>query len=166
MHRTVAVRWLPQTLIAFCCIVPAASLAAEKPEEGAEQASPLPPRALLRIGTDNLRTQSFITDLAFSPDGRLIAAVAANASCPTVVLFDVKTGNLAKRLAVPDATKSRTSSIAFSPDGARLLWGERDGHLVLWRLPDEQLVFRERLHAADVTDALYSHRGVVVATYS
>ena len=63
--------------------------------------TPLPPRALLRIGTDDLRTTDFITAFAFSPDGRLVAAADANAPSPRVVIFDVRTGREVKQIVAP-----------------------------------------------------------------
>jgi WD40 repeat protein len=126
----------------------------------------LPDRALLQIGTNNLRMRHYITQLVFSPGGKQIAAVAANEAFPTVNIFDVATGMPAKELRVPDEVQSRTTCLAFSPDGKKLLWGESDGHLALWDLAGDRLLFREKLHTAEVTDAVYSPRGDVVASCS
>jgi WD40 repeat protein len=126
----------------------------------------LPPRALLKFGTDKFRTRDFITDLVFSPDGKRIAAVAANESCPKISIFEVATGLPMYELAVSDAVRSRTLCAAFSRDAKRLLWGESDGHLALWDLTGGQLLFREKLLSGEVTDVVYSPRGDVVATCS
>jgi hypothetical protein len=72
----------------------------EPPKTDVVKAS-LPSRALLRIGTNDLRTQDSIMALAFSPDGRLIAAAEANAPSPRVALFDVRTGQRAKQILAP-----------------------------------------------------------------
>lgn len=163
------VRAFPVILIGAGLIAPLAPKAyaqpAEKTRPGAT-GQKLPARALVQFGTDNLRTRDFITQIAFSPDGKQIAAIAANGEFPTVNLFDIATGKPAKQLSVNDAVQSRTSCIAFSPDGAKLLWGEYDGHLALWDLAGDRLLFREKLHSGEVSDAVYSPRGNVVATCS
>lgn len=163
-----ALRILLVLLAAAGLIVPLTSTASGQPSASgrATEVRKLPERALLQIGTDNLRTRDFMTQLVFSPDGKQIAAVAANVPFPTVTIFDVTTGAPAKQLSVSDAVRSRTSCVAFSPDGTKLLWGEYDGHLAVWDLAGDKLLFREKLHSAEVNDAVYSRRGNVVATCS
>src|SRR5579885_3648323 len=89
----------------------------------------LPPRALIQIGTDNLRTREPITDIAFSPDGRLIAAAEGPGSPSKVSIFDVRTGRQVRRIAPPDPDGVSVTCLAFSPDRAKLAWGEPDGHV-------------------------------------
>jgi len=60
--------------------------------EGAVAEPSLPPHGLLRIGTNGLRMGFFVTDIAFSPDGKLIAAAEANSGVPNVELFEIRTG--------------------------------------------------------------------------
>jgi WD40 repeat protein len=121
----------------------------------------LPPRALLRIGTDNLRTQSFITAIAFSPDGRLVAAAEILAPSPRVAIFDVPSGRQVKRLVAPGNQAGGVGSVAFSPDGTRLLWG--GGEFALWDLSDDRLLFREKLHGAWVNEVAFSPDGSLIA---
>jgi WD40 repeat protein len=128
------------------------------------EGSPLPPRALLRIGTDDLRTQGFITAIAFAPDGRRIAAADANAPGPRVAIFDVGTGRRVKRLAAPGGRMGSVQSVAFSPDGAKLLWGETGGEVALWDLVGDRLLFREKLHPRRVEDVAFSPDGRLMAS--
>ena len=67
-----------------------------------------------------------ITAVAFSPDGKLLAAGGANHS---IVVFDVATGQRVHHLT--DRIRGRVNAIAFSPDGLLLAsdWG-------LWDLTD------------------------------
>jgi WD40 repeat protein len=128
--------------------------------------SPLPPLALLRIGTDDLRTNDFITHFAFAPDGRSIAAVDASAPSPRLTIFDMRTGRQLKQFVAPEKNGGGIESFAFSPDGARLLWGEYDGKIALWDLQRNQLLFREKLNGDRVTAVAFSPDGSLLACAS
>lgn len=135
---------------------------------------PLPSRALLRLGTDDLRTRDVIMDLAFSPDGRLVAAAPANASPPTVDVFDARTGHLVRRVVTPDAPREIAwiKCLAFSPDGTKLAWGEIGGFVAIWDLAADRQLYRGKLHGgkskADgftpVNDVAFSPDGALVAS--
>jgi hypothetical protein len=58
-----------------------------RPEVEIAAQPPLSPRALLRIGTDALLTDGNIGDVAFSPDGWLIAAACFHPPRPEVEIF-------------------------------------------------------------------------------
>ncbi|MGO9468063.1 MAG: hypothetical protein ACLQIB_05060 [Isosphaeraceae bacterium] len=108
---------------------------------------PLPRRALLQIGTDDLRTRREISDIAFSPDGRLVAAATGGNSAHAIVtLFDVATGKQHKQINVPPKIGGGASHIAFSPDGSKLLWGDHNGWVSLWDLTTERMLFSEKIH--------------------
>jgi WD40 repeat protein len=125
----------------------------------------LPPRALLQIGTNDLRTRDSIMALAFSPDGRLIAAADANAPSPRVTLFDVRTGQRVKQIVAPGNQRGWVTSVAFSPDGTKLLWGEISGDVALWQLQVDRLLFREKLHGGfDVSAVAFSPDGSLMAS--
>lgn len=78
--------------------------------------SGLPARALLRIGTDNLRTGVIPAEIVFSPDGKLVASpVAWRGGLPEVFLFGVRGGRLIKRLRAPDRPPGFVQCLAFRP---------------------------------------------------
>ncbi|HET6471215.1 MAG TPA: caspase family protein, partial [Pseudomonadales bacterium] len=64
----------------------------------------------------------------FSPDGRIVALVDS----AQIHLADATTG---AELAVLRGHRSDIASIAFTPDGTRLLSGGRDGSLRIWSVP-------------------------------
>ena len=77
----------------------------------------------------SLNTQSGITDLAFSPDGKYIAATDHRKHL--IQLWDLH-GNLAYTFSGHTAL---ISSIAFSPDGKHLISGSLDKTVKLWHNP-------------------------------
>ena len=135
-----------------------------RPNGGFDERSDLPQRALLRLGTDHLRTRDFIQQIAFSPDGRFIAAVPANSPRPIVPIFDVHSGRLAKQLTIPDATSGYGNCMTYSADGTMLLCGEVTGHITLWRLQDGQVLHRHKLHEGGVNAVAISPDGKTMAT--
>jgi RNA polymerase sigma factor (sigma-70 family) len=98
---------------------------------------PLPDGALVRLGTLRWRAGSEVNALAYSPDGKTLAATSRSGVC----LFDTATGKATMHLRSSDPMFGR---IAFAPDGKRLLassstWktGERMKRSVqIWELPD------------------------------
>ncbi len=130
-------------------------------QDGAE--SLLPPRALLRIGTDLLRADSGIAAIAFSPDGRIAGAEGSGPS-PRVVLFDVRSGRRTKVLTARGEPMESVECLAFSPDGTKLLWGEYRGKVALWDLTGDRLLFRDKLHDREVSDVRFSPDGKLMAS--
>ena len=164
------VRWrstLP-VAVAVLALVPSTVLLAamQGPDDPlkADVAGPSrPPRALLRIGTDDLRMNDRITALAFSADGRHLAAASADQG-PLVEIFDVRTGRLVNQLVAPGNARGWVESVAYSPDGTKLLWGESDGEVGLWDLSRDRVLFRENVHEGVVVDVAFSPDGSLMAS--
>ena len=125
-------------------------LAAEKVSDASGSAAAnasLPPRALVRIGSDDLRTRENILAIALSPDGKLAAAATAgNTEFPGITLFDVRTGAEVKTLSRRDRRGGGIYRVAFSPDGSKLLSGDIMGNVALWDWTSGRILFQERLH--------------------
>jgi WD40 repeat protein len=78
---------------------------------------PLPPGAVARVGTARLRHRGHVYCVAFSPDGK---ALAAGDSYDTVCLWQTSTGRILLRLSGHGGS---VTSLAFSPDGKVLAAG-------------------------------------------
>lgn len=74
------------------------------------------------------RSASWLTCVAFSPDGRLLAASDWNG---TVTLWNVASG--AREKTITDH-QAGVLAVAFAPDGATLATGSEDRQLRLWKL--------------------------------
>jgi WD40 repeat protein len=88
---------------------------------------PLPAGALARLGTTRLRHRDIVTNVAWSPDGKLVAAAGQGDS---LYLWDPGTGKEAFRL---ESQTRYTYSVAFSHDG-KWLAAAGDGPVIhLWQ---------------------------------
>jgi WD40 repeat protein len=90
-----------------------------------------------------------VTCLAFTPDGRIIAAASEDG---TIRLWETVTG---EQIRTFDGHQSAVTSLAFSPDGKRLASGSADGTALVWDvygrvLPDQP--FRDKLTPEDLDE--------------
>ena len=81
--------------------------------------------------------------VAFSPDGKLLAAADANRD---IYVWELATW---KKIRTFQGHQKAVTSIAFSPDGARLLSGSEDTTMLLWNVsgadPDAALLTQKQL---------------------
>jgi WD40 repeat protein len=92
---------------------------------------PMPEGAVARIGTDRLVHDNTVLDVAFSPDGRMLAA----ANHEAVRLSDAATG---KALARFTARVSSFNHVAFLPRSKFLVAQSYEGHILFWELTPGQ----------------------------
>ena len=101
-----------------------------------------------------------ITDLAFSPDGRLLATASASG-----FTYLWSTTGRGKPRTLTDA-KSGVDAIAFSPDGAMLATGGEDGAVRIWTVSTGERTFFLFGHTNPITVLAWSPDGRIVASGS
>jgi WD40 repeat protein len=99
-----------------------------------------------------------LTAVAFSPDGRRVAVVAGQANA--VVLVDARSGRRVRTLRLPE---SSSGTVAFAPDGSRVIAGGGDGALI-WDAATGRLLLRLRGHSGFVMSATFDAGGDLVTT--
>jgi WD40 repeat protein len=107
-----------------------------------------------------------ISRVAFSPDGRRVAAVTdgfpANPPHPEIFVWDVRGHDLVET-ARPNGFNFSTA--AFSPDGTELLTGDQDGHVRLWAAAGLVERDRRRCHPDNwVLGLAFTRDGKALAT--
>ncbi len=102
-----------------------------------------------------------VVEAAFSPDGGYLTTASESYRDASARVWDVMTGKEVVRL----DHDSGLESVAFSPDGAYLATGSRDGTTTLWALPGGDEVMR-LYHGARVITAVFSPDGTELATGS
>lgn len=93
---------------------------------------PLPTEAIARLGTVRFRHEGEACSLAYSPDGKTLAAASNDAR---IFLFDAASGKELRRLPATTATGGypiQVYSLEFSSDGRLLASRANDSMLRLW----------------------------------
>jgi WD40 repeat protein len=110
---------------------------AERPTRGAGPNAARPFRVTLWEVATRRERRALVGDhhgytcLAFSPDGRWLAAGSANDAASDLVLWDLPYQR-SRTLATGHGGK--VNALAFSPDGRTLATGSRDGTVKLWKV--------------------------------
>jgi WD40 repeat protein len=114
-----------------------------------------------------LRGDTSIFRIAFSPDGRQLAAAEMG---NTLSLWDVAAGQLIGRWSASGGQAGDEKiflwGVAFSPDGSRLAAGGSDGMVTVWSMDTGQVVQRFRAHQRAVTSLAFSPDGALLASGS
>src|SRR5215475_13950150 len=115
----------------------------------------LPGELLLQTGH-----AAWVTSVAFSPDGQLLASGGADG---TTKLWAVQSREVLRTFSGPTADGM---AVAFSPDGKLLASACADGTVNMWAIPSGELAFTLKGHAAPVTAVAFSPDGQLLATAS
>jgi WD40 repeat protein len=192
--------WLLPALLTYLAVAGAGSLpaaddsakadpkkpAAAPPDGKAKEAAPtdlygdpLPPGAVARMGTVRFRYAA--TSVAYSPDGKLLAA---GGSDNHIRLFEAATGKEIRRLTghlartfnppadkrgafdllVSSVGEGNVTSIAFSPDGKTLASGGWDDTVRVWEVATGKQLHKLDAHQAMVARVVFSPDGKVLAS--
>lgn len=118
----------------------------------------------VREETDEEGDTVFVWWAIFSPDGSQIAtAVTTDFESGWASVWDVETGQ--KMMTLP-ALGPTMRSVAFSPDGARIVTAEDDRTAKIWDARSGKLLMTLYGHTAKVPDAEFSPDGTRIATVS
>jgi WD40 repeat protein len=105
----------------------------------------------------------WVTGLAYSPDGSLLASTLGNsegypfANDHSIHLWDARDGTIRKRL--PRPTHRGVRALAFDPTGRRLVSGDEDGTVLLWDVESGKILRRANLARSKVIGALFVNGG-------
>jgi WD40 repeat protein/serine/threonine protein kinase len=121
--------------------------------------------AELRKLQDNLPPRR----VAFSPDGLFLAAALGSVGAGAVVIWNVRTGAMVRRL--PDLGRGKTlgaacAAVAFSSDGKRIAAGTQERSTRVWDVASGKEVFGLGGHARTVTTVAFSRDGRWLASAS
>jgi WD40 repeat protein len=101
-----------------------------------------------------------IAAIAYSPDGRTLAAASADGS---TTLWNARTG---RRLRTLRDTGGPVAALAFAPDGALLATAGQDGAVRVWTAATGARLFFFTGHASPVTALAWSPDGRILASAS
>jgi WD40 repeat protein len=106
-----------------------------------------------------------VTDLGFSPDGRILAT-SVYGGPHAVQLWDVANGSKIREFHKTEAGQDTLTTLAFSPNGRTLATGAYDGSVRLWEVATGKERRRFVGHRAFVSGLAFSPDGRVLASGS
>ncbi|WP_204151648.1 TIR domain-containing protein [Leptolyngbya sp. CCY15150] len=105
--------------------------------------------------------QSSVYDIAFSPDGQILASVGNTDA--TIRLWNAETGEL---LYLLDGHEDWVSNISFSPDGQTLASASADNTIIVWDVETGEPLQTLRGHQEGVRGINFSPDGTILASGS
>ena len=109
---------------------------------------PLPPGAVLRLGTTRLQTRG---GFAWTPDGKSLVTMKRG----SVSVWDIADGHCRETLLVPitvDPFYTYGSQLALSRDGQRLVCTDFYGTIAVWNLETSEMISQPAISTRDHTE--------------
>jgi WD40 repeat protein len=146
----------------LCFTLLAAFWLGQSPMEGQRldrQGDPLPPNALVRLGSLRFRGDATTVSraIAISPNGKMLATTEIG---PVVRVWEAATGKLLHELR--GHTRS-IADIAFSPDGKILASAGFDKSVRLWNIEKEEAQLQLDQVTEQITSVVFSPDGTLIA---
>ena len=118
---------------------PAVALASDEKPRASAPGDPLPPAALMRLGSTRLRAGGHVERMAFSPDGAKLASWSGDSHTnDSLTIWDAKSGRALRRIDLPGA---RVDQLVWLADGRgiALIRGSYDDPVpLIWEFTDEK----------------------------
>jgi len=96
--------------------------------------------------------QWYVSSIAYSPDGNILASASAD---QTIRLWNLDTGETRQSIDIPNP--SRWTALAFSPDGKWLAFGDEAGEIYFWDIASATLNEDPLIgHTADIMSLTFS----------
>lgn len=122
---------------------------------------------VVRLGADDPNDTSGSVDrVVFSPDGSRFATLAplVNKQIGKLRVYDSNTGQLLLTIDTATRTEAIAISVAYSPDGTRLVTGGQSGIVQVWDAVSGQLLLTIKAKPSMVSDVAFSPDGNLIAT--
>jgi WD40 repeat protein len=108
-----------------------------------------------------------VWDVAFSPDGKMLATVGSDA---TVKIWNISSQTAGSFTGQPlyafTDLMSDATSVAFSPDGSKLAAGSYDGIVIIWDMGTGSKLLTLSGHTASINKVAFSPDGTTIVTAS
>ncbi len=104
---------------------------------------------------------SWVGDISFSPDGKVLASGGGDGE---ILFWDIENVQLTSLMLSTGTGLGIITNIEFSPNGKTLVSGDTDGRLILWDAFDGQIIKEFIGHKNQIYAATFSPDGAILAS--